>query len=300
MNQGKLHFILRAIWDIFDTWLEILLKLFFFTYSLGNQEPAALYPSHITFPPFHNGIATPGSMHRQLDLIEPQQAAASPEFGFLYSRLKHQELRKGRKIVGIYKYKYYWFSISFQEPGRLYLLLFSFLFLFLLLLLLHLLVFHCNFVLFNLGLIWMFCMIHARSTYYPNCRPVLLLRDSMIKEAPNFWVLLSTTQKLQSFSTIWSFPFCPAEGWIETSNNKLQHANKVMDEVPWNKIDIEDTHLTQGSFQENKKITSFCALRRVTAFPHRSLFHPFAVFLNEKTNVMNSKPMWSRIDFVPL
>ena len=55
-----------------------------------------------------------------------------------------------------------------------------------------------------------------------------------------------------------------------------------MDEVPWNKIDIEDTHLTQGSFQENKKITSFCALRRVTAFPHRSLFYPFAVFFNWK------------------
>ena len=41
-------------------------------------------------------------MHRQLDLIEPQQAAASPEFGFLYSGRADQELRKGKKKVGVW------------------------------------------------------------------------------------------------------------------------------------------------------------------------------------------------------
>ena len=36
-------------------------------------------------------------MHRQLDLIEPQQAAASPEFGFWYSERADQKLGKGKE-----------------------------------------------------------------------------------------------------------------------------------------------------------------------------------------------------------
>ena len=73
-----------------------------------------------------------------------------------------------------------------------------------------------------------------------------------------------------------------------------------MDEVPWNKIDIEDTHLTQGSFQEKKDSFILCPKVRDRLSPPVAFFIPLLFFLIEKTNVMNSKPMWSRIDFVPL
>ena len=77
----------------------MLLKLFFYIFFREPGTSSTFFPYNLH--PFHNGIAAPGSMHRQLDLIEPQQAAASPEFGVI--------LRLGPRaqegyIVGIYKY----------------------------------------------------------------------------------------------------------------------------------------------------------------------------------------------------